>query len=259
MKSVMGNLLQYFAIGTLAGIIAGAIGGGVGSRLAMRITALMTDSRLQGRLTEAQARVGEITAEGTFFLIFFAGILGIYGGLLYCATTRQLGLKTWQKGLLFGCFLLLLHGSFIIEGDNFDFERFGSMAVNLAMFIALPVAFGLLVSYAVAWLEDIYPEPSLNPKSILLHIPAVLGILIFLFLTISAIDSILLPSSSDDLLTFEQAVITSYMLVAIALSLIFENQIRRVPKQVYWQGAVMVIPTLYGGALLFGSIHQIIS
>ena len=45
----------------LAGLIAGALVGGIGGRLAMRVSAAAGGDEIAGRITEAEATVGDIT------------------------------------------------------------------------------------------------------------------------------------------------------------------------------------------------------
>ena len=47
---------------------------------------------------------------------------------------------------MFSALLLAIYGSSIVEGDNPDFERFGSRELNIAMFASLFIMFGLLVA-----------------------------------------------------------------------------------------------------------------
>ena len=256
MKDAIGRILRHLAIGSLTGLVAGFLAGGVGSRLAMRITAMMTDERLQGTLTEAQERVGVISFGGTFFLVVFSALLGIYGGLLYRLFAAWLPAKTWQKGLGFGVFLLLVHGTMLIEGDNFDFTRFGSMAVNLAMFILIPIAFGLIAAYVDAWLEQRYPAFAFRPKSLLLHLPALLGIFVLVMLIMTQVQG-LNPRNDTGIGSIEQMWLTLVLVGIIILSLLFEPMLSRLKNQTIVRFAILAIPMLYGGFLLFQAISEI--
>ena len=140
-------VLRAAAVGSISGLIAGVIAGGSGGRVAMRITALTAGSADQGRLTEAEAAVGEITAGGTIFLIMFAGAFaGMFGGIVYAAMRPWIAAAGPWKGLAFVAILLATLGLTVIERDNFDFHRFGYASLNIAMFAALFLLFGLLVA-----------------------------------------------------------------------------------------------------------------
>ncbi len=257
MQNALASLLRHLAIGTITGGFVGAIAGGLGSRIAMRITAQMTTENLQGRLTEAQARVGEITTEGTIFLLFFATVLGIYGGLLYRIAAKWLPGKTALRGLGFGLLLLLLHGSLLIEGDNFDFTLFGSPIINIAMFALLPVIFGIIVSYTEAWLERVYPTFAFRPKPLLLYLPGIFGGIFLFALTISAIQA-LNPRPGDGLfINPAQAWIVLMMVAVIVISIIFDPMMKQQRYAIYLKALLLGIPAIYGGMLLYASIREI--
>lgn len=147
----------------LAGGVAGIVAGGLGGRLAMRITAIMATAAEQGTLTDAEERVGEFSVDGTIGLMTFGGMLvGIFGGFAYAAAERWFrGLVAW-RGLAFGAFLLATLGWVVIEGDNFDFSTLGSVSVNLAMFTAVYLLFGVLVAPLYDWFRAHLPRPALR-------------------------------------------------------------------------------------------------
>jgi len=164
------RFVRTLAAAVFSGMIAGAITGGVGSRIAMRITALTASEADQGTITEAEATVGDITAGGTFFLIFFGGMLfGTLGGLLYA------GIRPWVadagpwRGLAFAGLLLAMFGWAIVEGDNPDFSQLGSPTLNIVMFASLYILFGLLVAplfdRVKGWLPESVLEPDTAPSS----------------------------------------------------------------------------------------------
>ncbi len=157
----IGALAHAVAAATLAGAVAGAIAGGLGGRLAMRVTGLMATESEQGRLTEAEEAVGKITLDGTLALIVFGGIaVGILGGLIYAATRRWFADAGAWRGLVFGVFLLGTLGWGVIEGDNFDFSTFGAVTVNVAMFSAIFLLFGVLVAPLYSFADRTLVRPS---------------------------------------------------------------------------------------------------
>lgn len=132
---------------SLAGMVVGVLVGGLGGRLAMRVSGIAAGPTLQGVHTDAGFPVGAITAQGTIELIVFAGLLsGAIGGMFYAAVSPWLpGIGPW-RGLAFGVLLLAVLGSLVLDPDNRDFARFGSIAVNVGMFAALFLIFGALVA-----------------------------------------------------------------------------------------------------------------
>lgn len=142
---------RHVGAASLAGIVAGMLVASVLGRIAMRVSGSMSRPELIGIQTANGNRVGDITVAGTLTLAIFVGIpAGIAGAALFASAEPWLRkLRPWQ-GVVFGLSLLLAAGFVFIEPANFDFQRFGSAPINIAMFAALFVAFGALI----AWLFD---------------------------------------------------------------------------------------------------------
>ena len=77
-------------IGLVSGVIAGLLAGGVGSRIAMRISAVAGGDSISGLVTENGNIVGDITLEGTMFLLVLGAIAGTVGGFAYVVVHRWL-------------------------------------------------------------------------------------------------------------------------------------------------------------------------
>lgn len=151
------RVLRALGVAGLAGCAAAFIAAGVGSRLAMRVTALMAGHAQYGRLTEADARVGQVTTEGTLFLLVFGTFIGFGGGLLFLLCRRWLPWRGRRLGLAFSILLLCGLGSVTIAGSNVDFRAFGSPVANVAMFAALHPLFGFLMTAFYERLERRVP------------------------------------------------------------------------------------------------------
>jgi hypothetical protein len=136
---------RKLASGVIAGFVAGLVVGGAGSRLAMRILALTSADFLRGAGTEAGATIGEITLEGTLFLLVAGSILGILGGILYTALRSLLPSSGTTRGVAFGLLLLALTGRFLVDPNNPDFVILSPTPLAVAMFAALPVLYGLML------------------------------------------------------------------------------------------------------------------
>ena len=142
---------RHLGTASLAGVIAGVVVGGLLGRVVMRISGFMAGAALEGVRTENGNRVGDITVAGTLALVVFVGLAsGAVGGVLYALFEPWLRrLRPWH-GLAFGLGLLAAAGFTTLDPANFDFRRFGTPALNVAMFAALFVLFGVLT----AWLFD---------------------------------------------------------------------------------------------------------
>lgn len=130
----------------LAGILVG-VPTGLVSRAIMKISALAAGPVVNGVHTSNGNAVGDFTANGTFALVIFAGVVpAISAALLYLGVRPWLlGLGRW-RGLALGAYGLALTGFAVLEPGNNDFVRFGPPALNIAMFAALFIGVGIAVA-----------------------------------------------------------------------------------------------------------------
>jgi hypothetical protein len=141
------EVVREIAAGSFSGIVVGIIVGGLGSRLVMRVSAIAAGSGVQGVTTANGNRVGEITVGGTIALIIFAGVFtGIFGGLLYASLRPWLAPFARWRGLIFGLGVLGLAGSLILDAANSDFIILRPPLLNVAMFAALFLIFGIAIA-----------------------------------------------------------------------------------------------------------------
>lgn len=129
----------------LAGALAG-LAGGLGARIAMRLSALAAPAAVQGGPTEAGATIGEITAEGTAFLLLFVGVgSAIVGTAFYLTVRAWLPTRRWPRAAAFGALELAVFGSAVVDAGNPDFAILGHPVLNVAMFAGLFVGHGMLL------------------------------------------------------------------------------------------------------------------
>jgi hypothetical protein len=130
----------------MAGMFTGFIVGGVGGRLVMRVSAIAAPERVTGIPTEAGNRVGDITVGGTLELVIFVGIFsGLFGALAYLATEPWLEWTGRWHVPVFAMGLLAVASPVVIDPDNLDFAILRNRELNVAMFMGLFIAFGLLI------------------------------------------------------------------------------------------------------------------
>ncbi len=130
----------------LAGMIAGATAG-AGSRLVMFAVRLMNPS-YNGMVTHADATVGRFTSEGTLSLVSEGMLLyGIPGGLLYLIVRRWIPWQGLRKGFAYGCFLLIIAGPVVLDG-NYEFFRYVPTWASVGLFALLYPLYGLVVAPA---------------------------------------------------------------------------------------------------------------
>jgi hypothetical protein len=237
------RLGRQLAIASLAGVISGFFVAGILGRIAMRVAGAMSRPDLVGVPTANGNRVGEITLSGTFALAVFIGIgFGAIGGVLYAAAEPWLRGRPW-KGLIFGGALLLALGFAAIEPFNFDFERFGSAPLNVAMFALLFIAFGA----AIAYLYDAIRRRVERGGAVsrLVEIVAWLAALGAIALFVAEIFSI---GGIDDL----------SMTVALAIAVLVPPLVlwRRLPRYVGY--AAFALPIVVGGIKTLSGVVQLV-
>lgn len=138
----------YVTVAVVSGLGSGVLLAGAGGRLAMRLLAATAGDAAQGRLTEAEETVGEITVGGTIGFIVFTGLFfGGASGALYLLVRRWLP-HGRLGGVAFGGLLLVLLATRTepLRADNPDFEIVGPSWLAVAVFTALVMAHGMLVA-----------------------------------------------------------------------------------------------------------------
>lgn len=154
-----------------AAIAAGAIGGllsiGMGSRLMMRVLAA-TSPDANGRLTDADEIVGEVSSGGTVFLLAAGALVGVVGAVGYRSVRRLLPGRSLAAGLvgmgIFGG--LLARPSALLDPDNHDFAilepRWLAVTLCIAVIAIGPLTIAVLVDrWAPRW-----PTPGLSVRGL---------------------------------------------------------------------------------------------
>jgi hypothetical protein len=138
-----------------AGLVAGFLVVGLGGRLVMRILGATSGDRAQGRLTEADEVVGEITFGGSLGFVLFAGLLVPAGAsLLYLAFRRFLPGPAWIGGLIFGLLLLATFGvDDPLSSDNVDFKILAPLPLAVTLVMVTALLFGVTFAALAARLD----------------------------------------------------------------------------------------------------------
>jgi hypothetical protein len=181
----VGEILRRYAwhvtIFVAAGVGAGLVMIGAGGRLAMRLLAVTSGDAAQGRITEADQIVGEITLDGTIGFISFFGIFGgLLTGALYVLIERWLPHGRWG-GLTYGALLLILGATRVepLRPDNPDFDIVGPGWLSVLVFVALGLGHGVLVAAIAGRYSRMLPALSKRPKAIAAHAPLVVLVMVF--------------------------------------------------------------------------------
>lgn len=124
----------------------------------MRLSAIVAPDFVMGASTENGNRVGEITLGGTIGLLIFVGIFaGIFGAVAFLLTEPWLKFTRRWHGAAFAIFLTAIGGASVFDPDNRDFRILDHQELNVAMFVGLFVAYGLLIIPLIRMLEQRLP------------------------------------------------------------------------------------------------------
>jgi hypothetical protein len=151
--------MTRLAVGSGVGLAAGALIGGVGGRLAMLLLRVTSDSSLIGMTTDDGFRTGSFTTD-SFFLLAVTAIGGAGLGVAYVAVRRWLpqGHRPAVTAVMLGA----IGGALIIDPDGLDFTVIDPLWLAVALFIALPAAFGAALARGVErlipWASDRGPS-----------------------------------------------------------------------------------------------------
>ena len=168
--------LWYLTVGITAGAVSGLIMAGVGGRLAMRILAATASDDVQGRITEANEIVGEITLGGSLGFIFFTGLLvGFPSGVGFLLLRRWLP-RGLIGGLTFGALLLVLFSTRLdpLRQDNVDFDLVGPGWLAVAIFVAMGLGHGMLLAAFAGRFSRTLPLISKDRKAVSRYLPLVI-------------------------------------------------------------------------------------
>jgi hypothetical protein len=173
---VIRRYLWWVALVLGCGASAGLLMAGAGGRLAMRLLAVTAGDEAQGRVTEADQVVGQITGDGTTGFIIFIGLFfGVLIGLFYLIIHRWLP-RGRLGGFTFGVLLLLWFAVPFdpLRPENPDFEIVGPGWVSIVTFSALVILHGMLVAAIAGRYSRSLPIVSKRVRTMVPYAPLLL-------------------------------------------------------------------------------------
>lgn len=171
-KELVRHYLWYLAVALGSGLVSGLVMAGMGGRLAMRILGATSPSA-QGRMTEADQIVGEITIDGSIgFILFFGAAVGLLSGVIFMLIRRWLPPGRW-RGFTFGAMLLILFATRIepLRPNNEDFDIVGPGWLSIIVFLAIGLGHGMLLAALAGRFSGSVPLISKDLAAIAKHLP----------------------------------------------------------------------------------------
>ena len=160
-------------VAVAAGLASGVLLVGPAGRLAMRLLAATAGDGAQGKITEAEEVVGEITVDGTIGFVVFVGLaFGLASAGLYMIVRRWLPAGR-LGGLVFGALLLLAVAPVVdpLRKGNEDFDIVGPGWLAVLVFVALGLTQGMLVAALAGRFGRTLPAFSMERRVLLRYWP----------------------------------------------------------------------------------------
>jgi MFS family permease len=131
---------RWLGAGVTGGFVCGLLFGGIGGRLAMFVLRLTSDRSLRGVTTDDGFTIG-VFSTATLFLLGVTSALGVLGGLVYLVVREWFppGWRVTAMALFFGA----IGSAGVIGPDGIDFSLLSPLPLAIAMFVAIPVAYGV--------------------------------------------------------------------------------------------------------------------
>lgn len=144
-------LLDHFGAAALGGLAAGFLVGGIGGRLAMLILRVTSSDSVVGIESDDGFTIGRISSD-SIFLIGATTLIGTILAFGYLLVRRWLpeGRRPLQAAVFFG----LIGGAAVIKPDGVDFTFLDPLWLAIALFVALPAAYGWYMAWIVERLID---------------------------------------------------------------------------------------------------------
>jgi hypothetical protein len=170
LPSAAAAALRTALVTVVAGGASGLVAGGILGRLGMRLLALTSPAIAQGRLTDDAARVGQFTMVGSVGLALNLAVAGAVLSVGYPLVRRVLPaarpLRIGGSALVTGAVggALLVH-----DHPSFDYSILQPTWLAVALFVAVPTAYGALLAAAVESFAAKDPPRFPGPASRLWH------------------------------------------------------------------------------------------
>jgi hypothetical protein len=173
-----------------AGVVAGFLVVGLFGRFVMRVLGATSGDDVQGRLTEAEERVGEITLDGTIGFVIFAGLLlPVLLMMIYAGVRELVPDRAVIGGAVFGVVVLATAGvDDPLSPDNIDFDILAPTWLAVLLVTSAALLFGVTAAVLAHRFERMLQNATgarwqrallYGPMLILVAPPIVLGFVVY--------------------------------------------------------------------------------
>lgn len=163
-----------------SGAVAGELCLGVGGRLAMRVLALTSDDAVTGAFSDDGFEIGNVSLNGTLFLLAVVGIgVGAGGGLLIGAVRPFLPHGALDRALVSGVIGAAVALALLVKPSGIDFSVLGPTWLAVTLFALLGFAYAFVASALIDRWRPFYETATLRSWRVLAFLPmALLPILV---------------------------------------------------------------------------------
>jgi hypothetical protein len=161
---VLAEILRGILVAALAAAIVGAVVGGLGGRIVMRLAALI-DPTSAGFRTDNGNVIGDITLDGTLALVMFGGLLlGLLASVLWVIVAPWLPGTRAAQAISSGILAVAFASGFVVDSRNPDFAILDHDLVIVAILLAIPALFGLILPATIRRIDRRVPHPGPDPR-----------------------------------------------------------------------------------------------
>jgi len=141
---------RRLAAASWVGAGLGLLVGGIGGRLFMALLARLNPED-HGTITDDGFPMGEFTASGTIQLLLTGAALGVLGAGVYLALGWLALGPPWFRRLSVAVGGTVMVGAALVHDEGVDFTRLEPTWAAIALTLAVPLVFCLLMPPAVDW------------------------------------------------------------------------------------------------------------
>ncbi len=143
------RIVEIMRVLIVGGIPVGVLVVGIGSRVAMFALRVTSPDRVNGVESDDGFTIGEFTLGGTYNLLAIGAAVGIIGAGAYLLVAPWLIGPSWFRRLTTGIAAGVVGGSMLVHADGIDFTLLKPTWFAIALFVALPALFGVVLPMSV--------------------------------------------------------------------------------------------------------------